>query len=105
MSNFSIAYSESFRLSLRECIREWSEEYFFTDEKISTFIQSIHKSIELTAVFPKMHENVASLYNFKVPTYRILIGTNYAIFYRINEQEKKILVGNIFHQKQMHITF
>ncbi|MGM0220120.1 type II toxin-antitoxin system RelE/ParE family toxin [Enterococcus sp. AZ126] len=105
MSNFSIEYSESFRLSLRENIREWSEEYFFTDEKISTFIQSIYKSIELTKVFPNMHENVASIYNFKIPTYRMLIGKNYAIFYRINEHEKNILVGNIFHQKQMHITF
>nr|OTP50445.1 hypothetical protein A5881_001869 [Enterococcus termitis] len=36
MVTFSVEYTESFRLSLRENIREWSEDYLFTDEKITT---------------------------------------------------------------------
>nr|MBO0434828.1 hypothetical protein [Enterococcus sp. DIV0849a] len=30
---------------------------------------------------------------------------NYALFYRINESERKIKIGNMYHQKQMHFSF
>lgn len=105
MAEYSIEYTAKFRNSLRETIQEWSDQYFFTDEKISKFVRSIYKSIELTKIFPEMHEEISGIYGFSDPTYRILIGKNYAIFYRINEPQKKIMVGNFFHQKQMHITF
>lgn len=105
MVTFSVEYTESFRLSLRENIREWSEDYLFTEEKITTFVQSIYKSIELTKLFPEMHEEISEIYNFDKPTYRILIGKNYALFYRINESERTIKIGNMYPQKQMHLSF
>lgn len=75
MKNYTLVYSESFRKSLQENISEWE------------------------------YENVASLYGFDKPTYRILIGKSFAIFYRINQEERTILIGNLFKQKQMHLYF
>ena len=105
MTAFSAEYIESFRLSLRKHIQEWSKEYFFTDEKITTFVQSIYKAIELTKIVPEMHEETSAIYNFNSPTYRILIGKNYAIFYRIDRSTKKIMLGNMYYQRQLHVLF
>lgn len=105
MADYSVEYTESFRNSLRENINEWSDEYFFTEEKITRFVRSIYKSIELTKIFPEMYEEVSSIYNFNQPTYRILIGKNYAIFYRIDKSHEKILAGNLYSLNQMHVKF
>ena len=105
MTALAAEYTESFRLSLRKHIQEWSKEYFFTDEKITTFVQSIYKSIELTKIVPEMHEEISAIYNFNSPTYRILIGKNYAIFYRIDRSTKKIMLGNMYYQRQLHVLF
>ena len=56
MTDYSVEYTKTFQSSLREHIKEWSEAYFFSDEKITKFVRSIYKSIELTKVFPEMHE-------------------------------------------------
>ncbi|WP_086445440.1 hypothetical protein [Candidatus Enterococcus lemimoniae] len=105
MTALSAEYTESFRLSLRKLNQEWSKEYFFTDEKITTFVQSIYKSIELTKIVPEMHEEISAIYNFNNPIYRILIGKNYAIFYRIDRSTTKIMLGNMYYQRQLHISF
>lgn len=105
MTDYSVEYTKTFQISLREHIREWSEEYLFSDEKISKFVRSIYKSIELTKIFPEMHEEISGIYSFDNPTYRILIGKNYAIFYRIDKVQNKILVGNFYNQKQMQLDF
>ncbi|OJG21488.1 toxin-antitoxin system, toxin component, RelE family [Enterococcus avium] len=52
-----------------------------------------------------MYEDVSPLYGFDIPTYRILIGQSYAIFYRIDEENHSVLIGKIFKQKQMHLKF
>lgn len=105
MADYSVEYTKNFQNSLRKHIREWSEEYFFSDEKISKFVRSIYKSIELTTIFPEMHEEISRVYGFNKPMYRILIGKNYAIFYRIDKEQNKILVGNLYNQKQMQLDF
>ncbi len=56
MTDYSVEYTKKFQNSFREDIKEWSETYFFSDEKITKFVRSIYKSIELTKVFPEMHE-------------------------------------------------
>lgn len=42
-----------------------------------------------------MHEEISSTYQFDQPTDRMLIG-------KLN---KKMLVGNVYNQKQMHVRF
>lgn len=105
MTDYSVHYTSSFRNSLRKHIDEWEVTYSFTEEKISQFVRSIYKSIELTKKFPEMHEEISDIYQFDQPIYRILIGKNYAIFYRVDQLNQKILVGNFYNQKQMHIEF
>ncbi|MDN6270715.1 MAG: type II toxin-antitoxin system RelE/ParE family toxin, partial [Tetragenococcus koreensis] len=34
-----------------------------------------------------------------------LIGKTFAIFYRIDKKNSKILIGNFFKQKQMKVQF
>ncbi|KRL81418.1 hypothetical protein FC57_GL000577 [Lactobacillus ultunensis DSM 16047] len=52
-----------------------------------------------------MYQDVSSIYHFSTPTYRITIGKKYAIFYRVNEKEKKVLIGSFFNNKQMKVDF
>jgi plasmid stabilization system protein ParE len=64
-----------------------------------------NQTLRSIKLFPKMHEDVSPLYGFDIPTYRILIGQSYAIFYRIDEENHSVLIGKIFKQKQMHLKF
>lgn len=100
MMNYTLVYSESFRKSLQENISEWEKELLLTDEKITQFVHAIYHSLNRLKQFPEMYENVASLYGFDKPTYRILIGKSFAIFYRINQEERTILIGNLFNKNK-----
>lgn len=100
---YLIVYAASFTESLKESIREWAEELSISPEKIRTFVQSIERSINLLKLFPEMYEDVASIYHFFEPTYRILIGKSYGIFYRIDHENKRILIGSLFKQKQLYL--
>jgi len=102
---YDLIYSDSFVKSLEEIIYNWEIELGFSEEKIKVFIQSIEHSLRMVSEFPKMHEEVSDIYSLSSPTYRILIGKQYAIFYRLNSKDKEILVGSIFNQKQMRINF
>ena len=102
---YNIVYSDHFIENLEDLINYWEVELNFTPEKIKMFIQSIDRSLKAVRAFPEMHEEISEIYDLLVPTYRILIGKEYAIFYRLNHDEKKILVGGIFSQKQMRIHF
>lgn len=105
MKSYQLIYSVSFKNSLIQLISEWENELFLSEEKIKHFVQLIYRSLELLRLFPKMHEDVSPLYGFDIPTYRILIGQSYAIFYRIDEENYSVLIGKIFKQKQMHLKF
>ena len=105
MKSYQLIYSVSFKNSLLQLISEWENELFLSEEKIKHFVQLIYRSLELLRLFPKMHEDVSPLYVFDIPTYRILIGQSYAIFYRIDEENYSVLIGKIFKQKQMHLKF
>ena len=102
---YLIEYAESFTVSLREAIRKWEEELKISEEKIRGFVQSINRSISLLKFFPEMYEEVASVYHFSEPTYRILISKSDAIFYRIDHENRRILMGNLFKQKQLYLHF
>ena len=102
---YTIVYSESFRKGLEQLINEWENELFLSEENIRRFVRIIYQAIELTKNFPEMHEEISALYHFNELTYRILIGNKYAIFYRIDKKKHLVLIGNIFQQRQMKITF
>jgi plasmid stabilization system protein ParE len=89
----------------KKLIYEWEVELEFPLEKIRKFVQSIETSLRMVSEFPEMHEEVSSIYNLSELTYRILIGKQFALFYRLNHEKKEILVGSIFNQKQMRIGF
>lgn len=102
---YKLTYSNSFTVSLERLIYEWEVELEFPLEKIRKFVQSIEASLRMVSEFPEMHEEVSSIYNLSELTYRILIGKQFALFYRLNHDKKEILVGSIFNQKQMRIGF
>lgn len=105
MDDYKLVYSRSFKNSLEEIIHEWEFDLCLSEEKIAHFVKNIYRSLELLKLFPEMHEEVSDLYGFNQPTYRILIGKAYAIFYRIDVQSKEILIGNIYKQRQLHLKF
>ncbi|SET45077.1 hypothetical protein SAMN04487821_112110 [Enterococcus malodoratus] len=82
MEKYTLIYSESFKNSLQENISE-----------------------NQLKRFPEMYEDGTRLYGFDTPTYRILIGKSFAIFYRIDQKEQTVLIGNIFRQKLMKLLF
>lgn len=102
---YNLIYSDSFVMSLERLIYNWEFELGFSKERIKVFVQSIEHSLKMVSEFPNMYKEVSHIYNLNSPTYRILIGKQYAIFYRLNIEDKEILVGSIFSQKQMRITF
>lgn len=105
MENYTLIYSESFKNSLEANILEWKTELSISEERTRQFVQAIYHALEHLKQFPEMYENVARLYGFDVPTYRILIGKSFAIFYRSNHEEQTVLIGNMFNKKQMHLKF
>ena len=105
MEKYALICSESFKNGLQENISEWKNELFLSDEKIHQFVYAIYASLNQLKQFPEMYEDVARLYGFDTPTYRILIGKSFTIFYRIDQKERTVLIGNIFKQKLMKLLF
>jgi len=105
LDEYKLVYSIQFRKSLRKIVDYWRYSLHFSDERINNFLQLIYSSTQMVKDFPFINEDVASTYGFNEPTYRILIGDRYALFYRVNEEDKIILVGNIFGQNQMKVRF
>lgn len=102
---YKLVYSNSFADSLENLIYNWEIELEFTSEQIKIFIQSIETSLRMVTEFPEMHEEVSDIYGLTSPTYRILIGKEYAMFYRLDHRKKEILVGSIFNRRQMRLDF
>lgn len=105
MKEYTLVYSQNFQQSLSNLIDEWENELLLSPDSIKRFVGAIQKSLELTKTFPKMYEEVSKIYGMDTPTYRIIIGKSYALFYRINHERKEIFVGRIFQSKQMKIDF
>ena len=102
---YQIKYSESFASSLSQTITYWKMDLGFSDDTIQNYISLISKNIHLLSDFPFISQDVSSIYHFPIPTYRITIGTKYAIFYRVDEKRKIIMIGSFFSNKQMKIEF
>ncbi|EPM6972964.1 type II toxin-antitoxin system RelE/ParE family toxin [Enterococcus hirae] len=105
MEEYTLVYSKSFQTSLETIIEEWVNELTLSPVSIKRFVGAIQKALELTKNFPTMHEEVSGIYGMDIPTYRIVIGKSYALFYWIDPEKKEILVGRIFQSKQMKLEF
>ncbi|EOS7783857.1 type II toxin-antitoxin system RelE/ParE family toxin [Enterococcus hirae] len=99
MEEYTLVYSKSFQTSLETIIEEWENELTLSPVSIKRFVGAIQKALELTKNFPTMHGEVSGIYGMNIPTYRIVIGKSYALFYRIDPERKEILVGRIFQSK------
>ena len=97
MKEYTLVYSKSFQTSLETIIEEWENELALSPASIKRFVGAIQKALE--------HEEVSEIYGMDIPTYRIVIGKSYALFYRIDHEKKEILVGRIFQSKQMKLGF
>lgn len=105
MQRYELVYSESFSNSLSHWIDYWEETLNFPEDKIKQFIEVITTSFQLMRQFPSMHEEVSIIYGFTQPTFRLLIGKQYAIFYRVNHEKKEVIIGQMVSQKQMKVQF
>ncbi|MEB7868693.1 type II toxin-antitoxin system RelE/ParE family toxin [Enterococcus faecium] len=103
MKEYTLVYSKSFQTSLETIIEEWENELALSPASIKRFVGAIQEALELTKNFPTMHEEVSEIYGMDIPTYRIVIGKSYVLFYRIDHEKKEILVGRIFQSKQMKL--
>lgn len=102
---YQIKYSKSFASSLSQTITYWQHDLEFSDEQIKNYVSLISKNIHLLSDFPFISKDVSSIYHFSVSTYRITIGKKYAIFYRVDEKKKTIMIDSLFSNKQMKIEF
>lgn len=100
-----IQYSKNFVNSFTQTITYWQDELQLPDAYIQRYTSLVSKSISLLHEFPSIYQDISSIYHFSTPTYRITIGKKYAIFYRVNEKEKKVLIGSFFNNKQMKVDF
>lgn len=105
MGEFQLVYSVGFSISLEQTIFQWENELGISQEKIQQFVTSIQRALDLATVFLQMYEEVSDIYHFTQPTYRIVIGKSYALFYRMSEAKKEIYVGRLLQIKQFKARF
>ena len=100
-----IKYTSHFATSLDQIISYWQTQLKLSTEKIDQFTFHIDKKIRLLKDFPRLGQDVTNLYGFTEQTYRLLIGSSYGIFYRINSKKNIIIVGAIFGTSEMKVKF
>ena len=100
-----IKYTSHFATSLDQIISYWQTQLKLSPEKIDQFTFHIDKKIRLLKDFPRLGQDVTNLYGFTEQTYRLLIGSRYGIFYRINSKKNIIIVGAIFGTSEMKVKF
>lgn len=102
---YQIKYSNHFVQSLSNQIDYWENQLLIAPEQIEDYIALVNRNIRILASFPYIYQDVKDVYHFPVPTYKIPIGKRYAIFYRVDEKNKTIMIGSLFSNKQMLIEF
>ena len=100
-----IKYTSHFATSLDQIISYWQTQLKLSPEKIDQFTFHIDKKIRLLKDFPRLGQDVTNLHGFTEQTYRLLIGSSYGIFYRINSKKNIIIVGAIFGTSEMKVKF
>jgi len=90
---YNLRYTNSFKVALQMTIDYWQNELKLSESRIRNFIISVYKSLQKLREYPLLAPNVSDLYNFAVPTFRIMIGHSYAIFYRVDQQSRTVKIG------------
>ncbi|WP_438716182.1 hypothetical protein [Enterococcus sp. AZ109] len=101
----TIEYAESFKKSLRDIIAEWESDLLLPEDTIKKYVYTIYTSIQLLRFFPELHEDVAHIYRLNEPTYRILIGKSFAIFYRLDQKLKIVQIGHLLSKNRWKYLF
>jgi len=103
-NTYTLSFTASFADSFEEHIHQW-EEFGLSEQSIQKFVGNIQSSLELLEYNPEMFEDIADRYAFDKPTFRITVGNRYAIFFRIDDEKRQVLVGSLFSQNQMNVSF
>lgn len=104
MNNYQIIYSQSFAASLTEQLNYW-QQLGMSEATIQRQLNLIESGIRPLQQNPEIYAEVSEVYDLKYPTRRIIIGKAYAIFYRVYPDKNIVLIGSLFHQKQMRVKF
>jgi mRNA-degrading endonuclease RelE of RelBE toxin-antitoxin system len=104
IDKYEILFSPNFDKSLIRNIDFW-RELEIPEEKITKYIQNIFLIIKTLEDSPYQFPVISNIYNFDSEIRRVKIGKNYAIFFKIDEMNKKIIIGSFYNQKQMNIKF
>ncbi|GAA3638105.1 hypothetical protein GCM10022297_15620 [Lactobacillus hamsteri] len=102
---YQIQYSKSFAASLSKTINYWEKQLKLSDKAITKYVSLIYRNINLLSEYPYISEDVSKKYHFNKSTYRITIGNQYCIFYRVDEHKKIVQIGSLFNNRQMRIKF
>lgn len=102
---YTIIYSDHFTTSLINEISYWKNNLLLSDKEITKYISLIYHNIQLLSDFPYPYQDVHQKYQLDKPTYKITIGKKYAIFCRVSEKNRTIIIGSFFSNKQMRLEF
>jgi plasmid stabilization system protein ParE len=102
--SYNIKYTPSFIHTSRLIANDWAE-IGMSEATVAKQMKAIRIATELLEVFPEMYEDVSEKYGFDIPTRRIPIGDRYAIFYRIDDDNKLVIIGSMFNLLQMNVKF
>ena len=89
---YSIKYSVFAREDVREIKKHLAQFYPSTPEK---FTSELKRCIAMLVTTPKMFEAYENNTN-----YRKMVVQDYVVFYRIDEEEKRVLIYRVLHGKQ-----
>lgn len=102
---YQIRYSQNFADSLTKTVDYWEKQLQLPANSIKKYVSLISKNINLLADYPYISEDISHLYHFTMPTYRITIGNQYCIFYRVDEKNKVVQIGSLYNSHQMKVEF
>ena len=89
---YSIKFSVFAREDVREIKKHLAQFYLSTPEK---FTSELKRCIAMLETTPKMFEVYECNQN-----YRKIVVYNYVVFYRIDEERKRVFIYRVLHGKQ-----
>lgn len=104
MEEFEIRYSQTFADSVEQMIERW-KAVGLPIVQIQHYLTIVEAAIDSLRYWPNRFAEVSDQYGFNAATRRVLIGDQYAIFYRVDVKRKVVLVGSLFGQLQLNMHF
>lgn len=101
---FEVEKIKSFDASLEKSVLYWIS-VGMSDEQISRKILMVHKAIRSLSYCPYRFERVNHVYGLRDDTRRILIRNAHAVFYQVKLTTPLVVVGAIYNQRQLNVSF